>query len=106
MAATATQAAPGILPTPPIPPRAQYLPTENQRKRERRRRNRYALYQELEDLVLKHTQVRIRADGEVHQENDKITFRISSTLERDERYNYLLSHLTPKPRRSRTNDAK
>jgi hypothetical protein len=55
----------------------------------------------LEDLVLKHTQVCIRADGEVHKENDKITFRTSSTLERDERYNYLLSRLTLKPRRPR-----
>jgi hypothetical protein len=31
----ARQAAPGILPTPPIPPRAQHPPTDNQRKRER-----------------------------------------------------------------------
>lgn len=71
------QVAPLLLPTPSIPPRRQHAPTENQRKRERRRNNRYALYRELEDLVLKHTQVRVRPDGEVHQEDERIMFRIS-----------------------------
>jgi len=42
------------------------MPMENQRKRERRRKNRHALYYELEELVLKHTQVCIHADGEVN----------------------------------------
>jgi hypothetical protein len=74
------------------------VPTENQRKRERCQRNRHALYRELEDLVLRYTQVRIQADGELHQENNRIWFRISPNLEADERYNYLLNRLTPKPR--------
>ena len=52
------------------------------------------LYKELEDLVLRHTQVRVRADGDVVQENDRIAFRISPDLERHERYNYLLDRLT------------
>jgi hypothetical protein len=92
--------APLLLPTLSIPPRRQHAPTENQRKRERRRNNRYALYRELEDLVLKHTQVRVRPDGEVHQEDERIVFRISPSLERDARYNYLIARLTPKPRRT------
>ena len=84
---------------------ARQVLTENQRKRERRRRNRHALYRELEELVLKHTQVRIRADGEISQENGRITFRISPTLETDERYQYLLKRLTPKPRKIRDETA-
>ncbi|KAF0918694.1 hypothetical protein E2562_025820 [Oryza meyeriana var. granulata] len=92
---------PPLLPTPPIPPRLQYSPTKNQRKRERRRNNRFALYRELKDLVLKHTQVRVRPDGEVHQENERITFCISRNLERDARYNYLLAWLTRRPRKAR-----
>jgi hypothetical protein len=48
--------------------------------------------------VLRHTQVHIQPDGELHQENNRISFRISPNLEGDERYNYLLSRLTLKPR--------
>jgi hypothetical protein len=58
------------------------------------------LYQELEDLVLRHTQVRVRPDGGVVQESDRIGFRISPGLERHERYTYLLSRLAPKPRKT------
>ncbi|KAM0918026.1 hypothetical protein ACQ4PT_009389 [Festuca glaucescens] len=96
-AASSTRAAPPILPTPQVPSRAA---TENQRKRERRRRNRRVMYKELEDLVLRYTQVRVRPDGGVVQENDRIGFRISPELERHERYNYLLNRLTPKPRKT------
>jgi hypothetical protein len=97
----ARQVAPPLLPTPPIPPRLQHEPTENQRKRERHRNNHYALYRELEDLVMKHTQVRVCPDGEVRTEDERITFRISANLERDARYNYLIARLTPRPRRVR-----
>ncbi|KAM0901363.1 hypothetical protein ACQ4PT_020050 [Festuca glaucescens] len=96
-ATSSTRAAPPILPTPQVPSRAA---TENQRKRERCRRNRRVLYKELEDLVLRYTQVRVRPDGGVVQENDRIGFRISPELERHERYNYLLNRLTPKPRKT------
>ena len=87
---------------PPVPLRAGDVPTDNQRKRERRRRNRQVIYKELEDLVLRHTQVRLRPDGGVVQENDRIKFRISPDLERHERYSYLLSRLAPKPRKTST----
>ena len=50
-------------------------------------------------MVLRHTQVRLRGDGDV-LENDRITFRISPDLERHERYTYLLSRLAPKPRKA------
>ena len=93
--------APTLLRTPPVQ-RDGIFPTENQRKRERRRRNRHVLYKELEDLVLRHTQVRLRPDGGVVQENDRIKFRISPDLERHERYSYLLSRLAPKPRKTST----
>ena len=96
------RAAPPLLPTPPVPLRAGGVPTDNQRKRERRRRNRQVLYKELEDLVLRHTQVRLQPDGGVVQENDRIRFRISPDLERHDRYNYLLSRLALKPRKSST----
>ena len=49
--------------------RPYHAPTVNQRKRERRRRNRNILHQELEDLILRNTEVRIRADGEVQRED-------------------------------------
>ncbi|KAM0833857.1 hypothetical protein ACQ4PT_064003 [Festuca glaucescens] len=97
--------APPLLPTPPIASRVHGALTENQRKRERRRRNRQVLFQELEDLVLRHTQVRVRADGDVVQENDRITFRLSPDLERHERYNYLLNRLTPKPHKAQPSPA-
>jgi hypothetical protein len=58
------------------------------------------LYQELEDLVLHHTQVRVRPDGGVVQESDRIGFCISPDLERHERYTYLLDRLAPKPRKT------
>ncbi|KAK1653685.1 hypothetical protein QYE76_071490 [Lolium multiflorum] len=92
---SSTRAAPPVLPTPQVPSRAA---TENQRKRERRRRNRRVMYKELEEL--RYTQVRVRPDGGVVQENDRIGFRISPELERHERYNYLLNRLTPKPRKT------
>ena len=50
--------APTLLRTPPVQ-RDGIFPMENQRKRERRRRNGHLLYKELEDLVLRHTQVRL-----------------------------------------------
>lgn len=52
-------------------------------------------------MVLKHTQVRVHPDGEVRQEDERITFRISPNLERDARYSYLIARLTPRPRRVR-----
>lgn len=91
-----------------FPPRDQHTPTENQRKRERRRRNRYALHRELEELVLRHTQVRIKPDGELQHESGRVSFRISPDLEGDERYNYLLDQLAPKRKRAQggNDDAK
>jgi hypothetical protein len=44
--------------------------------------------------------VRVRPDGGIAQESDKIGFRISPELERHERYNYLLNCLAPKPRKA------
>ena len=88
-----------------MPSKALRAALENQRKRERRRRNRQVLYKELEDLVLRHTQVRVRPDGGVLQENDRIGFRISPNLEQHERYSYLLNRLTPKPRKTSTGGA-
>lgn len=96
----AQQDSPPRLPMPSFPA-ASHEPSINQRKRERRRANRHALYQELEELVLKHTQVRVRSDEEIHQEDGRITFRISAELEQSERFNYLLARLTPKPRGTR-----
>jgi hypothetical protein len=58
------------------------------------------LYQELEDLVLRHTQVRVRPNGGVVQESDRIGFRKSPNLERHEWYTYLLGRLDPKPRKT------
>lgn len=49
--------------------------------------------------------MRIQPDGELHQENNRISFRISPNLEGAERYNYLLSWLTPKPQRAQDGDA-
>lgn len=66
-----------------------------------RQRNRHLLFQELQDLVLRHTQVRVRPDGEVAQESDRIGFRISPDLERHERCSYLMSRLAPRPRKVR-----
>lgn len=92
---TTRLAAPPFLPTPSMSPRVHHAQMENRRKRERRRRNRYVLYQELVDLMLKRTQVCIRSDGEVFQENDRIALRISSSLERNEKHTYyLLKQLT------------
>jgi hypothetical protein len=88
-----------------MPPRVPYASTINQRKRERRRRTREAMYRELQDLVLKHVHVRVRADGRIYQDNERVTLQISPNLEINERYNFLIENLAPKPRRAeRTND--
>ena len=55
--------------------------------------------------MLTNTQVRVRADGDIHQEDGRIIFRISPTLESNERYKYLLKRLTPKPRKVRGGEA-
>lgn len=96
----AQQDSPPRLPMPSFPA-ASHEPSINQRKRERRRANPHALYQELEELVLKHTQVHVRSDEEIHREDGRITFRISGELEQSERFNYLLARLTPKLRGTR-----
>ena len=96
---------PVVPPAPQGPSQARHVPTENQRKRERRRRNRHTLYRELEELVLTNTQVRVRANGDIYQEDGRIIFRISPTLESNERYKYLLKRLTPKPRKVRGGEA-
>jgi hypothetical protein len=94
---TTVQTAPALLPTPSIPPRSSYPIRTNQLKRDKRRRNRRALYQELQELVLGNVHVRVRSDGRVHPFYDKITLRLSPTLLQDERYNYLVERLVPKP---------
>ena len=80
-------------------PRVPYASTINQRKRERRRRAREAMYNELQDMVLKHVHVRVRADGRIYEDNDRITLQISPNLERNERYNFLIENLAPRPQR-------
>jgi hypothetical protein len=92
------QTAPVLLPTPSIPLRTSYPIRTNQLKRDKRRRNRRALYQELQELVLGNVHVRVRSDGRVHPFYDKITLRLSPTILQDERYNYLIECLVPKPR--------
>ena len=88
----------GILPTPSFPQRAPHPLSANHHKRDKRRRNRRALYQELQELVLGNVHVRVRSDGRVHPFYDKITLRLSQTLLQDERYKYLVENLVPKPR--------
>jgi hypothetical protein len=83
----------GILPTPSIPPRAAHPPSMNHLKRDKRRRNRRALYQELQELVLGNVHVRVRLDGRVHPFYDKIMLKLSPTLLENERYNYLVGRL-------------
>jgi hypothetical protein len=48
-----------LLPTPAIPPRAPRQPSVNQRKRENRRRNRRAMYEELQELDLDSVHVHV-----------------------------------------------
>ena len=86
------------------PSRVPYASTINQRKRERRRRTREAMYHELQDLVLKHVRVRVRADGRIYRDNERITLQISPNLERNERYNFLIENLAPRPRRVEPSD--
>ena len=57
------------------------------------------MYQELQDLVLRHVQVRVRADGRIYKDNESVTLQISPNLKRNERYNALVEHLAPKPLR-------
>jgi hypothetical protein len=87
-----------LLPTPAIPPKAPRPPTANQRKRENCRRNRRAMYQELQDLVLGSVHVRFLPEGQVHPFYDKFTLRLSPTLLQNERYKYLMDRLVPRPR--------
>lgn len=57
------------------------------------------LHQEVEYLILRNTEVRVRADRGVQREDDRVTFRIAPGLALSERYNYLLSRLVPRPRK-------
>ena len=87
-----------LLPTPAIPPKAPRPPTANQRKRENRRRNRRAMYQEPQDLVLGSVHVRVCPEGQVHPFYDNITLHLSPTLLQNERYKYLVDNLVLRPR--------
>ena len=89
---------PALLPTPPIRPRVWQGPSATQQRRERRRRSREAMYRELQDLVLRHVQVRVRADGRIYPDNEKISLRVSPRLQQNERYSYLIECLAPRPR--------
>jgi hypothetical protein len=84
--------------TPPITSRSRYA-VINQQKRERRRRGREAMYRELQDIVLDHVQVRVRADGRIYTDNERVTLQVSPNLARNQRYNFLIDRLAPKPRR-------
>lgn len=56
------------------------------------------MYRELQDLVLRHVQVRVRADGRIYPDNEKISLRVSPRLQQNERYSYLIECLAPRPR--------
>ena len=93
-----TQNNPPLLPMPSIQPTTAHVPSGNKRKRENRRSNRRAMYEELQELVLSHVHVRVRPEGQVHPFYDKITLRLAPTLKQNERYRYLVENLVPKPR--------
>lgn len=56
------------------------------------------MYRELQDLVLRHVQLRVRADGRIYPDNDRISLRVSPRLQQNERYGYLIERLAPRPR--------
>ena len=87
-----------VLPALAISPQAPRQPSANQRKRENRRRNRRAMYEELQELVLGSLHVWARPDGQVHPFYDKIMMHLSPNLLQNERYQYLVDHLVPRPR--------
>ena len=86
-----------VLPALAISPQAPRQPSANQRKRENRRRNRRAMYEELQELVLGSLHVWARPDGQVHPFYDKITLRLSPNLLQNERYQYLVDCLVQRP---------
>jgi hypothetical protein len=89
---------PSLLPTPIVPSTTPYAPSANKHKRENRRSNRCALYQELQELVLSKVHVRVRPEGQVHPFYDKIMLHLDPTLKENERYEYLVECLVPRPR--------
>jgi hypothetical protein len=89
---------PPLLPTPTVPSTTRYTPLANKCRRENRRSNRRALYQELQELVLSKVHVRVWREGQAHPFYDKIMLRLDPTLKENERYKYLVEHLVPRPR--------
>jgi hypothetical protein len=94
---------PPHLSTPSVPSTTPYALSANKHKRENRRNNRRALYQEVQELVLSKVHVRVRPEGQVHPFYDKITLRLDPTLKEDDRYRYLVERLVPKPRNPQEN---
>jgi len=92
------------LSNPIMRPRVPYIFNENQRRRERRRRSRQAMYQELQDIVLRYVQVRVRADGRIYSDNERVTVRVAPALEQNARYNFLVERLAPRPRQVEPTD--
>lgn len=77
---------------------------ENQRRRERRRISRQVMYEELQNIVLRYVQVRVRADGRVYPDNERVTVRVAPALEHNARYNFLIERLAPRPCQVETTD--
>jgi hypothetical protein len=86
-----------VLPTLTVPSTTPYASSANKRKRENHQNNRRALYEELQELVLRKVHVRVRPEGQVHPFYDKIMLRLDPSLKENERCRYLVERLVPRP---------
>jgi hypothetical protein len=84
---------PSLLPTPAVLSTTPYAPSANKHKRENHRRNRHALYQKLQELVLSKGHGLVRPEGQVHPFYDKIMLHLDLTLKENEKYRYLVGRL-------------
>jgi hypothetical protein len=92
-----------LLPIPASPSTTPYAPSPNKWKRENRRNNRCALYQELQELILIKVHVWVRLEGLVHPFYDKIMLCLDPILKENERYRYLVERLVPRPQNPQGN---
>ena len=53
------------------------------------------MYEELQNMVLRHVQVSVRADGQIDPNNGSVSVWVAPNLEQKPRYNYLVGRLAP-----------